>query len=55
MFETVGGVDYVQLSDGGRCDVEFFNEHHPQIAVRKFDGFNLEGRSIKVYVDAGRK
>ena len=54
MFETVGGVDYVQLSDGGRCDVEFFNEHHPQLAVRKFDGFNLEGRSIKVYVDSGR-
>lgn len=49
LFERVGDVDYVQLSDGGRCELEFFNEYGASEAVSKFDKYVLDGREIRVY------
>ena len=51
MFESVGQVDFVQLSDGGRCDVQFYSDQVATAAVRKFDGHLLDGRNIKIYIN----
>jgi len=49
LFERAGDVDYVQLSDGGRCDLEYFDEFSTTDAVEKFNNFILDGSRIQVY------
>ena len=46
----MGPVDYVQLSDGGRCDLEYFESRHAIDASQRMNGYMLEGRPIKVYL-----
>lgn len=50
LFESMGPVDYVQLSDGGRCDLEYFESRHAIDASHRMNGYMLEGRPIKVYL-----
>lgn len=49
LFERAGDVDYVQLSDGGRCDVEFFSEYSAAEAIAKFDKYLLDQSEIRVF------
>lgn len=49
LFERIGDVDYVQLSDGGRCELLFFNEFDAQTSIEKFDKFYIENREIRVF------
>jgi len=50
LFESVGPVDYVQLSDGGRCDLEYYDPRHAQDAMHRLNGYLLEGRALKVFL-----
>ena len=49
LFERAGDVDFVQLSDGGRCDVEFFNDNSLNTAIQRFDRYVLDGHEIRVF------